>query len=187
MRLAGKGCPPARRRLHRWLASRPGPRGNDARTPGPQETTRSSRRATEQLGHRLLMGDRPRPARGHPLPVAGQRGFYLGLLQDLGRSEVLHRAKAPQFRQRDDRGGLPAEVDHLVRLTRVRIVRWLGAHNRHGISLVMIRHADAAVSRMLPGPAERRVSGVSSVALMSMSRAARSSEFELMMSVRAPE
>jgi hypothetical protein len=40
---------------------------------------------------------------------------------------TLNGPKAPQLRQRDDRGGLPAEVDDLVRLTRVWITRRLRA------------------------------------------------------------
>ncbi len=84
--------------------------------------------AAEQLRHRLLMGDRARAARGHPLPVTRQRGLYLRLLPDPGGRVMLNGPKAPQLRQRDDRGGLPAEVDDLVRLTRVWITRQLRAH-----------------------------------------------------------
>jgi hypothetical protein len=74
-------------------------------------------------GHKLAVRD---IAAGDPVRRYGQvigfaqTGIAAGE-QDLGRSAVLHRAKASQLRQRDDRGGLPAEVDHLVRLTRVRI------------------------------------------------------------------
>ena len=48
-----------------------------------------------------------RPA-GHPLPVVSQRSFYLGLLQDPNGGVALDRLQPPQFRQRNDRGGLPA-------------------------------------------------------------------------------
>jgi hypothetical protein len=67
------------------------------------------------------MRDRTGPASGHPLPVAGQRRLNLGLLQDLSWSAALHRPEPPEFRQRDDRSGLTAEVNHLIRFTWARI------------------------------------------------------------------
>ena len=67
-------------------------------TRGRWETTRSSPVAAEQPRHRLLMGDRARAARGHPLPVTRQRGLYLRLLPDLGGRVTLNGPKAPQLR-----------------------------------------------------------------------------------------
>ena len=74
------------------------------------------------------MGDRAGAARGHPLPVACQRGLYLCLLQDLGGRVPLDGPKTPQLRQRNYRGGLSAEMNDLVRFTRIWITRRLGAH-----------------------------------------------------------
>lgn len=74
------------------------------------------------------MGDRARAARGHPLPVTCQRGLYLRFLQGRCGRVPLDGPKALQLRQRDNRGSFPAEVNDLVRFTRVCITRRLGTH-----------------------------------------------------------
>ena len=80
-------------------------------------TTQSSLVAAEQFGHRLFVGYRTRPTRGHPLSVVSQCGLYFGLFEHLGWSTTFYRPEPPELRQRDDRGGLTTEVDHLVRFT----------------------------------------------------------------------
>lgn len=48
----------------------------------------------EQLGHRLLMRDRPRSASGRPFPVTGERRLDLRLFQGLWGSVPLQRPQS---------------------------------------------------------------------------------------------
>lgn len=48
-----------------------------------------------------------------------ESGLDLSLLQGFPRSVPLHRPEPPQLRKRDDGGGLPTEVDYLIRLGRI--------------------------------------------------------------------
>src|ERR1035441_3692783 len=72
--------------------------------------------------------------RGDPFVMRRESGLDLRLLQGFPRSVPLHRPEPPQLRERDDGGGLPAEVDHLVRLGRIRVPGRLHTHefNRTG-------------------------------------------------------
>jgi hypothetical protein len=58
-----------------------------------------------------------------------ESGLDLRLFQGLSRSVPLHRPEPPQLGERNDGGGLPAEVDHLVRLGRIWVPRRLHTHN----------------------------------------------------------
>ena len=51
-----------------------------------------------------------------------ESGLDLRLLQGIPRSVPLHRPEPPQLREWDDGGGLPAQVDHLERLGRIRLM-----------------------------------------------------------------
>ena len=106
-----------------------------------RETIRSSLMPAEQFGHGLLVGDRAGTARGHPLPVVRQRSFYLGLLQDPSGGVALDCLQPPQFRQRNDRGGLPAKVDHLVRLAVALII---GRKRTHTATVYPTRRSGTA-------------------------------------------
>jgi len=59
----------------------------------------------------MLMRQRARAPRGDPFVMRRERRLDLGL----GRGVPLHRPQPPQLRERDDRGGLAAEVDYLIR------------------------------------------------------------------------
>jgi hypothetical protein len=87
-------------------------------------TTRSSL-LVEQLGHRLLMRDRSGTPCRYPLPVSRQRGFDVSFLQKLWRSMPLHRLELPQLPERNDRGRLTTQVDHLVA---ARVTGWGCGH-----------------------------------------------------------
>jgi hypothetical protein len=83
----------------------------------PQVTIRSSL-AAEQLGHRLVVGDSAGPAGRDPLAVRCERGLDLGFFQKRSRGAARDRLEPSQLGQRDDRGRLAAEVDHLIGLVR---------------------------------------------------------------------
>src|SRR5262249_32975055 len=70
-----------------------------------------------------------RPASRHPLLVSGQRCLYLGFFQDLSRGAPFHRPEPSQVGERNDGGGLPAKVDHLIRLMRVLVAGRLRGHS----------------------------------------------------------
>jgi hypothetical protein len=86
---------------------------NAAPKPVPRGTTQSSL-LVEQLGHRLLVRDRARPAGGYPLPMGRQRRLDLGLLKEARWGVTLHRLKPPQVGKWDDRGCFAAQMDDLV-------------------------------------------------------------------------
>jgi len=57
-----------------------------------------------------------------------KRGLDLRLFQSFRRGVPLNRPKPTELRERHDRGGLPAEVNHLVRLGRFRAGSRLHTH-----------------------------------------------------------
>jgi hypothetical protein len=65
-----------------------------------------------------------RPAATHS-PVRRQRDFHVDFLQKLRRGMTLHRLELPQLPERNDRGRLAAQVDHLVG---ARVTRWVCGH-----------------------------------------------------------
>ena len=99
------------------------------RRPG---TNGSSLVSAEQLGHDLFVRTRAGTPRGNPLVMCREGGLDLRLFQGFRRGVPFYRTEPPQIRERDDGGGLPAEVDHLVRLFRVRLVSRLHTHTVNG-------------------------------------------------------
>src|SRR5271165_5939527 len=57
-----------------------------------------------------------------------KRGLDLRLFQGFRRGVPLNRPEPTELRERHDRGGLPAEVNHLVRLGRFRAGSRLHTH-----------------------------------------------------------
>ncbi len=90
--------------------------------------------AAEQLGHDVFVRSRSGTSCGDPLVVCRKVGLDLRLFQGLRRGVPFYRTEPPQLYERDDGGGLAAEVDDLVRLGRFWVFSRLRTHrvNRTG-------------------------------------------------------
>ena len=82
-----------------------------------------------------------------------ERGLDLGLLQSFGRSVPLHRPEASKLRERDDRGCLPAEMDHLVWLGLFRVASRLDTHTATVPDTGSQGPTTRALRRVVRGPA----------------------------------
>ena len=93
-------------------------------------TTGSSLVAAEQFGHDVFVRPRAWASRGDPLVVCREGGLDLRLFQGFRRGVPFYRTEPPQLRERDNDGGLAAEVDHLVRFVPVRVVSCLCSYGQ---------------------------------------------------------
>lgn len=104
------------------------------------------------------MRDRPGTACRYPLPVRSQRGFDVRFFQELRRSVPLHSLKLPQFSERNDRGHLTTQMDHLVR---ARVTGWVCGHGNtvprssdiHGLRLTSQLRQSVSPGKPVVGPA----------------------------------
>jgi hypothetical protein len=86
----------------------------------------------EELGHDVFVRSRAGAPGGDPFVVGREGGLDLRFFQGFGRGVPFHCPEPPEFRKRDDRGGLPAEVDHLVRFGWFRAGSRLETHTANG-------------------------------------------------------